>query len=531
MDNNPKKRERERIREIISVFLKHGIRDGIKAVNDPEKVRMALEDLGPTFIKIGQILSTRHDILPSAFIKEFKKLQDETTPQPFDTVRKTAEDELGQPLVEVFSSFDREPFASASLAQVHKACLKTGEEVAVKILRRGIRKTILTDIALLKRLIFFMKLTLQGQVIDPKELIEDLEESVKNELDFSHEAANMKKFKVNSREVKYITSPRLYEELSTSALLVQQFIRGIKIDKAEELLQEGYILDDIGTKLAYNYLYQVFDDGFFHADPHPGNLIISAGTIVYLDFGMMGTLSEKLKSHLFRFLQSVASRNIEGISSALLSVAIKKGPFDYRKFYADVEELFNTYIDMSLDEINLPFLMERVFKVCRSHRLAIPREAVMLMKGLLTIESLISGMSPELKIMDIAVPYVRSRMLERKNLERMVHENIDSLMNFFSSVLKLPSKASQTLNSLLAGRLTIRMEHSLESSVNQINRMVNRLIIAIVIAALIIGSSVLINADTGPKINDVPAIGLVGYVGAGLMGLWLIISILRSGKI
>lgn len=526
-----KNKERERIKEIVSVFIKHGIKEGITNITDPVRVRRAIEELGPTFVKIGQILSTRPDIIPESYIYEFQKLQDNVRPEHFGEIKSVVESHLQGDINELFTAFDETPIASASLAQVHLATLKSGEKVVVKIQRPKARDTMLSDIKILRRLTMFMKFTPQGHVINPEEVVDELMQATRNELDFLNEAQNIKKFHANNKEVKCITCPRVYDEYTTSNVLVMEYISGIKIANLDELDRQGYDLKDIALKLANNYLKQIFEDGFFHADPHPGNILIRDKKIVYIDFGMMGTLSQGVLRKFNNVLLGLATKNIDAITQNILKIGIKKGNVDYKKVYSDIEEIYNNYAEESLYDIDLPRMLDEVFKACRKNNIAMPREVTMFIKGLMTIEGVVRKLEPDINVMDITIPYAKSQILKKRDYKQDMVEQLDNLYSLSKTGLKIPVKFLELINSALAGKLKVQMEHTnLENSVNELNKMVNRIVFALIIASLIIGSSLVINADAGPKMFNISIFGFVGFAGTGILGLWLLISILRSGK-
>jgi ubiquinone biosynthesis protein len=356
-----KKNHRERIKEIVSVFIKYGIKEGIKTVNDPAQVRMALEELGPTFIKIGQILSTRPDILPESYIREFQKLQDDVKPESFDNVKAIVESQLGRKMEDVFSTFERKPTASASLAQVHCAVLKDGGRVAVKVLRPKVRESMLSDISILRRLAVFLKLAPQGHVMNPREVAEELMEAAKHELDFLYEAQNINKFHEYNMHIKYIKTPKVYDEYTTSDILVMEYIEGIKIAETSRLEEEGYELKDISAKLVANYIKQIFEDGFFHADPHPGNILITGNKIAFVDFGMMGCISKSIRGKFNTFLKGLAERNIDLITKTILKIGVKKGNVNIKKLHSDVEQIYNNYVEESFYNIELTEMLDEMF--------------------------------------------------------------------------------------------------------------------------------------------------------------------------
>lgn len=526
-----RRNERERLREIVAVFLKHGVTSGIKGFNDPKRIRMALEELGPTFIKIGQILSLRPDLLPESFIKEFEKLQDNVKPEGYEEIEKVFEGDFKKTIGELFLDFETVPIASASLAQAHLATLKSGQRVVVKIQRPRARETILSDIAILRRLGRFIKYTSHGSVLNIQELVEELFEVTKKELDFLNEAKNIKQFFEYNKDVKCITCPNVYEEYTTTNVLVMDYIEGLKIADTERLEEEGYDLQEIGEKLANNFFKQVFEDGFFHADPHPGNIIIHENKIAYIDFGMVGTLNKGMKDRFNKFLSGVASRDIGTMTQGVLRIAVIKGEINMKNLYSDVEEIYNKYIDVSLYEVDLRRMIGDVFKVLRRNSLSVPREITMLLKGIMTIEGVVAKLVPDINIMGIAVPYIRGQILRDIDYKREITEQLENLYTMSKSGIKIPGKLVELINGALSGKLKVQMEHSnLEKAVNQLNRMVNRVVFALIVSSLIIGSSLVVSSGTGPKFYGISAFGFIGYAGAVIMGLWLLISIIRSGR-
>lgn len=522
------KSEKQRLKEIVSVFLKHGLKNGIA---NPVQVRLALEELGPTFIKIGQMLSMRPDIIPQAYIKEFQKLQDDVKPERYEVIREIIEHELKRPIEELFLSFAEEPIACASLAVVHPAVLKNGDRVVVKIQRPGARETMLKDIDLLRRITRFIKYAPQAEVLDLDEAAGELWRAANKELDFQQEARNIKKFYEYNRDVAYITCPRVFEEYTTREVLVMERVEGIPIAHLEQLAAEGYDLRDVAVKLADNYLKQIFEDGFFHADPHPGNILVREGKIVYLDFGMMGVLDKSLLEKFNSLIYGIATGNVEAMQKDVLRIGIKKGSIDTRKLYSDIEQIYNNYIVTSLHEIDVPQMMEEIFKACRKNNIAIPADLVMMAKGLVTIEGLVARLAPEINIMDLALPYARRYILSKRNIKQDLTRQLENFYTLTKSGAKLPVRLLELINGALAGKIRVQMEHTnLDEALNKLNKMVNRLVFGLVLSSLVVGSSIVINANVGPKIYGISVFGLVGFLGAAVMGTWLLISILYSGK-
>mgnify|MGYP001222845473 CR=1 FL=1 len=520
----------KRLKEIAAVFVKHGIKNEL---SNPRQLRLALEELGPTFIKIGQLLSTRADILPIEYINELQKLQDNVKPEDFQVMKKVIEAELNCPLEEVFMEFNEKPIASASLSEVFKAKLKTGERVAVKVQRPFVKEKMLSDIKILKRIAPFINLTAPTkEVIDMREIVKELREATIKELNFLKERDNIVKFSENNRGVKFLTCPKVYKEYCTEKILVMDYIEGIKIDNIDRLKEEGYDTKDIAVKITYNYFKQVFEDGFFHADPHPGNILIHNNTISYLDFGLMGELDQNLRRNLNQLLEGIATNNIPLMVKALLTIGIRKGPIDEDKLYEDVKKFYNTYANQPIHNIDLSLLFDEVVVIAKNNNISMPHGIMLLAKGVVTLQAVISKIDEKMTLMDVAIPYFKDKIIVDRIKSLDFNEFVALLYSALRSTIQLPNKLLNVLDSSLQGRLKLYLElKNLEETFNNINKMVNRLIVAIIVTGLLISSSLVITANIGLKIHGISAIGIFGYISAGLTGILLLISIFRSGKL
>ncbi|WP_156456476.1 ABC1 kinase family protein [Abyssisolibacter fermentans] len=521
-------KEKKRVKEIISVFVKYGLK---KERIKPENLRLALEELGPTYIKLGQILSTRSDIIPQSYILEFEKLQDSVKPLSYDVIHDILEENFGDKIDDVFIEIDHNPIASASIAQVHKAIMKDGTRVALKILRPNIREIMLSDMKILKRFSILAKLTPQGHIIDIKEAIDFFIDIIEKELDLNKEAQNLDKFYENNIDSKLIKCPKVFKEYSNYDILVMEYIDGIKITNINKLKQEGYDLEEIASKLAYNFLKQVFEDGFFHGDPHPGNIIINNRKIVFFDFGAIGIMDKDMQKDFNNLLLAIGSRDIQKMTHAVLKIGIKRGKINIRKLYSDIEEIYGQYIDESLLNINVVQIINDVTKAAKNNNIAMPVSIMMFVKGMMILEGVIEHLAPDMSIMDVAIPYIQSNLIFNKDIKKEIIKQLNSVYTSYRNTIKLPTKTLEVLNTLNAGKLKIKLEHlRLERSVYRISKMINRVVVSLIISSIVIGSSLVINANAGPKIYDMSFFGLIGYLSAGLMGIWLVISMIRSGK-
>lgn len=526
MNNNHTKK---RIREIVSIFIKHGFKNRL---GNPKELRLALEELGPSFVKIGQILSTRPDILPIEYITELQNLQDNVKPENFDIMKEVIESELKGPINKIFLDFKETPIASASLSEVFWAKLMTGKEIVVKVQKPFVKNRMLSDIRILKKLVPFMDITPTKNIVDMRKVIEDLSTATKKELNFLNEMENIIRFSEYNKNVKFITCPQVYEKYCTEKILVMDYISGIKIDNIDKLQQDGYDMHDIATKITYNYFKQIFEDGYFHADPHPGNILIHNNTIGYIDFGLMGNLSPNLRKKMNQLLEGAATKNITLIIKSLLAIGIKKGTIDMDNLYRDIEIFYDSYIDESINDFNLSKVLEETIIIAKKNNIGMPHNITLLAKGLLTLQAVLANIDKGLTIMDIATPYFRDKIFASKIKELNPTEIIMLLYSSIKSTAQLPTKLIEFLESGLQGRLRFSLE--LKDSVktfNMINKMVNRLVFAIIVAGLLVSSSLVINANVGLQIYGISAIGIFGYLGAGLAGLLLLISIIRSGKL
>lgn len=521
--------EASRIKEILSVLIKHGIQEGLKGIQDPVQWRIALEELGPTFIKIGQILSSRPDLLSEPFLFEFQKLRNHVKPEKSEKSKALIQEELGESAETLFAVFEPEPFASASLAVVHKATLTSGESVVVKIQREGVRETMLSDIQLLGRLTRLLRPLLRSQVVNPQEVVDELRIAAEKELDFLAEAHNIRTFRNKNKEVSYVNAPKVYEEYTTSRVLTMEYIDGIPITSKTILLKHQYNLHKLATQLADHYCKQILSDGFFHGDPHPGNLMIRKKQILYLDFGQVGRLSVVMQKKLNYLLLGIASRNTEQMTQAVLSIGVRRGEVSSLALHSDLERLFNQYIDQSLSDIELTSLLNELFSVAQKNKLSMPSEFTMMLKGLMTLEGVLAEIAPEIQLMDIAVPYAKAHLMASHSWKEELQDQLQSWATVSRHIPRLPIKLTEVMNQALAGKLTVQMEHrNLEKSISALQDMVNRLVLAILIAALLVGSSIVINAEAGPSMKGISLLGFVGYGSSAVMGILLMFAILRS---
>ena len=402
---------RQRLMEIMDVVRRHDLTRGIT----PEKLCAVIEDLGPTFIKLGQILSMRSDILPKSYCEALSRLLSSVAPMPYEQVVSIIERSYGRPLTEVFSSFDERALGSASIAQAHAAVLTTGESVVVKVQREGIHDVMSRDILLLKQACKLLKYTPVKGLVDFNQVLDEMWVVAQEEMNFQTEAANLEKFRKLNEGVAFVTSPLLYRDYTTTRVLVMERIDGLAIDDRASLVSAGYDPAEIGAKLADNYIRQIMEDGFFHADPHPGNLRVRDGKIVWLDMGMMGSLSDRERALIGKAITGIARGDINLCRDAVLGLGEFRGKADKCQLYRDIEELLDKYGAASLGDMDLAKVFEDMTDVMKANGIAMPGSLTMLARGLTTIEGVVAALSPEINIMSVVTARIGDDLL--KNID------------------------------------------------------------------------------------------------------------------
>ena len=490
---------KRRLAQILGILKKHHITKGV----DPVKFR---EDLGPTFVKIGQIMASRQDMFSERYCKELVKLRDNVAPLPFADVQRVIEEEYGCPMQEVFSSFERIPLGSASIAQVHKASLLDGREIVVKVQRPYIYEMMERDISLIRRAGKLLRLSeVLGSVIDINIVMDEFWFTAKQEMDFLNEARFAMEFARNHQSITYIGAPLIEQAYTTSRVLVMEYIDGIVIDDRKTLEEGGYDLREIASKLAENYIKQIVDDGFFHADPHPGNLRIRDGKIIWIDFGMMGTLQRSDKDLMKKAVQAIGSNDTELMVDVILTLGVHDGRIDYTLFYDDMEIFMKKYIHMDLNEINLGDAIQEVFTIAHKHRISMPKGISMLARGLVTMESTMTLLDPKTNIIQIAAAHVSEHIFKKLDAKKEAVNAGRKLYEAGKRTLDIPIQFSELMRMITKGRIKLNLE-IMDSSVplKTINHMVNKLVVGIVSCGLLMASSLICTTDMTPKVLGIP---------------------------
>lgn len=519
---------KRRLAQILAILRKHHLAKGI----DPVKFRMILEDLGPTFVKIGQIMASRQDMFSQRYCRELVKLRDNVASMSIETVKSVIENEYHQKLSDVFLEFDEIPLGSASIAQVHKATLKDGRHIVVKVQRPDIYEMMERDISLIRKAVKILKLNdVLGSVVDLNIVLDEFWHTAKEEMDFLNEAHYARKFAYLHQDIQYIEAPLIIDEYSTSKVLVMEYIDGFEIDDRIHLMEAGYDLREIAAKLAENYIKQIVDDGFFHADPHPGNLRVRDGKIVWIDFGMMGILNRADKDLMKDAVLAIGQNDTQKLVDVILTLGEHDNRIDYALFYDNIETFMKHYVTVDLTDINLGDVVQEIFVIAHKHRISMPKGVSMLARGLVTIESTVMLIDPHISIIEIAANHVANHLSCHLDYQKELTNVIKNLYSASQNTLHIPAQLSDVMRMIMKGRLKINLD-MMESSVpmNAINHMVNKLVVGIVSAGLLMASSLLCTTQMTPKVFGIPALGFIGYMTAVGLGIWLLLTVLKERK-
>ena len=499
----------------------------------PVKMRLMLEALGPTFVKVGQILSMRSEMLPQSFCDELSKLRADADPMPYQTVVDTLAKEYGRPIEEIFSRIDPKPLGSASLAQVHRATLITGEDVAVKVQRPGVRETMAQDVSIMRSLAkVAAKLFPDTQIIDFKGVVEELWDTFEAETDSLIEARNLAAFKKFSQPYKYMDCPAPYPELCTEHVVVMDYVDGISVSHPGQLVAAGYDLKEIGTKLVDNYATQILDEGFFHADPHPGNIIVRGGQIVLIDLGMTGRLDQRTRNVLKDMIFAVAKQDSPALADSLLRFAVASPDSeDYPSLLADLDMVVQEFGTVDLSELDIAAFLTSLTQLASRHGIEIPSSITTVGRALVTLEGLLDEFIPNVNMIQI----ISAHIAASQTPETMVKNEAKSLAiegrQALHDAMAALTEMKHATRMLTRGQLRVNMELvGSEEPFQQLSDMVNRLTMALIVVGLFIGSSIVYYAGIKPVVFGIPIVGFMGYIVAFTLGCWIVLDILIKGR-
>ncbi|EGP4990274.1 TPA: AarF/ABC1/UbiB kinase family protein [Enterococcus faecium] len=566
---------RSRLAEIIRVFINYNVVPNFVQQKNPEQVKKAFEELGPTFIKIGQMLSVREDLLSSAFTQTFKTLQDSVPSDTFSTVKKTIETELSLSLSDIFDDFSKSPFASASMGQAHRAKLKNGDAVVVKIQHPNIAEEIRLDLQLFERAIPLIKYIPETSVVDLKGVLQEVKRSLINEMDFLKESQNGEQFYQKNNGWKEIRSPKIYDAFCSKKVIVMEEMSGKNLNhlmnaenKTETFItgiQNKQLKQEVAKLLVENFMKQVFDDGFFHADPHPGNLLfhvltkeeqtqasrktetvhekefgsfafrastsaedpVAPYTVNYIDFGMMGHLSAGLRQKLTQAVLALYTKDAYRIEKAVLRLCQQEGSFDESRFHQELTSFLEQYYDSPIDEINLQEVFTHVVTICHQNNLQFDRDITLLLKAFGTLEGVIRVLDPEVSLMEVASPFAQHYFLTHLDVEDTLKQSGLDLLEGMKAAPKIPQQLHHLLEMWTSGQGKVNLELKKQDKLlSRIESMINRLVFGMILAALIVGSSLLVQAAPVENAEVVSLLGIFTYAIAAFVIIFLAIDAL-----
>ena len=503
------------------------------APNFGVRLRRTLDDLGPTFVKFGQLLSTRSDILPEGVLSELQKLQDTVRPMPAGAAQAIVERELGAPVDEVFERFDPDPLGSASIGQVHRAVLRSGEVVAVKVQRPEAPGRVESDLELMREFALLLDRRFGRRIfVDVRGLVAEFETVIRRELDYTAEAANARRFAANFAGTPVVI-PRIHLEYSTPRVLTLQYIEGTRFRDIRPLLLAPSERRRVASMGAGAIFKMAFEDGFFHGDPPPGNLILTPqGDLALLDFGMVGYMSRGDIEALSRLFIAVVQRDAAAALRGLESLGVRYSPEVRGDLVRDLREFLNKYSGLSVGEVTLGQALSELIALARNYRLRVPPVFPLLTKALVTAEGLARAIDPTINVYEVARPYARRLLLERYEPEAVLEGVRERALEYARYAEDYPEQLRQLLSEVADGELEVQLRHGgLDELVGEVDVLANRLVFAVVSGALLLGSCMLgAFAHGGPTVPylGVPVFSFVGFTLSLIMGSILLIKIFRS---
>jgi len=549
-------RDLGRLHDIASVLIRYGFGDMVRRLGmagvlegagkvlhwkqatelarlePPARVRRALEEMGPTFIKLGQILATRVDLFSPEWIVEFEKLQDQAPPVAFEEIRQQLEEDLGCAPEDVFTNLSTEPLAAASIAQVHRAKLEDGTDVIIKVRRPGIRPTVEADLRLLARLVEIIEAEAPDlRRFKPREVVRQFTLSLRRELDLAAECRNAERVARNFSTHPQIIVPKVYWQWTGERVNVQAYIDGIPGRDIEAIDQAGLDRKILAQRGAQAVLKMILDDGFFHADPHQGNVFyLSENRIAFIDFGMIGRLPDHRRYQVVNFLHGLVEHDAPSVVEVLLDWA-GDVQVDTESLTLEIEGFVDQYHGVPLKDLKLSAMLTDLTALLRDHALSLPPDLALLIKAFVTLEGMGRQLDPDFDMVAEASPFLSRAMLAHYAPDALVKRGWQSMTSTLDLLTGLPQDLRQLLRSVRSGRFQIHVDVTrLKKFGDQLDRAASRMAMGNVIAALIIGSSIVMTIEGGPTILGLPLFGLLGFVGAIIGGIWLLLSIWRSGR-
>lgn len=548
-----------RYRHIMSVLMKYGLEEVAQALrmrflvrvgeraaplrveraavgkSRPHRVRLALEELGPTFIKFGQLLSTRPDIVPADYVQEFEHLQDQVKPDEFKRIRAELEYQLDAKIEDTFTSFDPKALAAGSIAQVHRATTREGDSVVVKIRRPGIVEIIHAECDILEELTAILNATVfEHGTVDPRQMVREFVDAVSQETNLAEERRNQLRFAANFKDDPTVHIPQVYEEYCTDGVLTMEYIDGIKPGDPQVLAQRGIDAKVIAQRGTDFVLRQIFELGFFHTDPHPGNFFLLADNVLApIDFGQVARMSSRYRRLFNEIVLAIVENESARVIRSLEREEMTEARTDIGKLTGEMEQLIDTYRNLPLRSIAFGTIVTRTFDLFRNNYIRSPAQFTLMLKTLATVESFARSLDPDFNIMEAMKPYARRAMLRDLEPKRVVRQMRQAVQDAGDLAMRLPEDVNVILSKFRQGRFQVRVHHEhLENLTKTVHRSSNRISFSLITAALLVASSMLV-AQEGTVLGlfRLQTMGIVGYSIAAVIGIWLLISISRSDRL
>lgn len=522
------KTSHKRMNEIVRIMRQYKVLHGLT----PEQAVEVLQALGPTYVKIGQLASNRSDLLPKAYCDAFEKLRDDANPMPFDVVIEQVDRAYGKSWHEVFASIDPVPLGAASIAQVHKATLLDGTTVAVKVRRPGVAESMAEDIMLMKHLLAlgeFASNSHRDILLSLEGFIEEIERTTASEVDFTSELHNLMRFHDELADEEGVTSPVAYPQYSCESVLVMEFVQGTEISHTQALREQGIDVSALARRVCQSYVTQVLDDGFFHADPHPGNILVRDGEVVWIDLGMVGTLTVSERMLVGKVFTAVATDNAYLLKEAVMGLVHVLGPVDHGALLEALSRLLAEYSTAEMKEINVGTVLTEVIEVLRGQNMMMTSSVTMLARGFVTIEGVIAQVAPDISVIEIVSKHVIAQQADPKFLATQLIDLATTSAASAEALAKLPTQLSNTLEMLDRGQIKVNGDIEVSSRIlATAYASVGRISLALLSAGLFLGSSILCTTAMQPQLLGVPLLGVLGYVGAFVLGAYTVFHILVS---
>lgn len=522
------KTSHKRMNEIVRIMRQYKVLHGLT----PAQAVEVLQALGPTYVKIGQLASNRSDLLPKAYCDAFEKLRDDANPMPFDVVIEQIDRAYGKSWHEVFASIDPVPLGAASIAQVHKATLLDGTTVAVKVRRPGVAESMAEDIMLMKHLLAlgeFASNSHRDILLSLEGFIEEIERTTASEVNFTSELHNLMRFHDELADEEGVTSPVAYPQYSCESVLVMEFVQGTEISHTQALREQGIDVSALARRVCQSYVTQVLDDGFFHADPHPGNILVRDGEVVWIDLGMVGTLTVSERMLVGKVFTAVATDNAYLLKEAVMGLVHVLGPVDHGALLEALSRLLAEYSTAEMKEINVGTVLTEVIEVLRGQNMMMTSSVTMLARGFVTIEGVMAQVAPDISVIEIVSKHVIAQQADPKFLATQLIDLATTSAASAEALAKLPTQLSNTLEMLDRGQIKVNGDIEVSSRIlATAYASVGRISLALLSAGLFLGSSILCTTAMQPQLLGVPLLGVLGYVGAFVLGAYTVFHILVS---